>query len=91
MSDDLSEVSVNISKNERLGLWANQEQAILLKRIEVKAQLKDFLAEVSVSQTFLNTENKCDDADFTFLLPTGAVLLSFIFWSEASVWIRKLR
>ena len=63
---------------ERLGLWSEDDQyAIPLKGVYIKAEIQDLLSEVSVTQTFTNAENKNIEAAYTFPLPIDAVLLNF--------------
>ncbi len=66
------------SNPQQHGLWSQHNQrAIPLQGMHVNAELQDLLAEVCITQTYINTETQPIEAVYTFPLPIDAVLLSF--------------
>ncbi len=55
---------------------ANNER-VALSDVSVRATLRNLLSEVTVTQTYRNTEEKNIEAVYTFPLPLDAVLLDF--------------
>lgn len=62
--------------NYPIGMFgANLKQQIPLKDVHVSARIRDLFCDVTVAQTYANTEAQPVEAVYTFPLPLDAVLL----------------
>src|SRR5947207_9689669 len=64
-------------KDEGLGALVTDKGPLPLKAVDVHAQLGGLIAEVTLSQTFVNTHEEALEAIYVFPLPDRAAVTSF--------------